>query len=180
VKRSTSGATSKKTTFLDETNHAAVSITFKEDDSSRWVSTLAPLTLLKEASKHAAKLNENRMLYNVSDTTKAAMVTPTTVNSGLQMGGDNVYNMEGLLGVDTSDVRKTDFDARARPCRGVGSILANSRGARKKAKPTRRRAPGDGVIEHLQHTYIHYHTHAHTHTGNQRNTCARACCNCIL
>ena len=181
AKRSTSGATANKTTFLDETNHAAVSLTPKEDDSSRWVSTLsAPLTLLKAASKHAAKLNENRMLYNVSDATKAAMVTPTTVNSGLQMGGDNVYNMEGLLGVDTSDVRKTDFDARARPCRGVGSILANSRGARKKAKPTRRRAPGDGVIEHLQHTYIHHHTHARTHTGNQRNTCPRACCNCIL
>jgi len=43
------------------------------------------------------------------------MVTPTTVNSGLQMGGDNVYNMEGLIGVDTYDVRKTDFDACARP-----------------------------------------------------------------
>ena len=69
AKRSTSGATSKKTTVSDETNHAAVSITFKDDDSSRWVSTLAPLTLLKAASKHAAKLNENRMLYNVSDAT---------------------------------------------------------------------------------------------------------------
>ena len=89
------------------------------------------------------------MLYNVSDATKAAMVTPTTVNSGLQMGGGNVYNMQGLMGVDTSDVRKTDFDACARPCRGVGSILTNSRGARKKTKPTRRRAPVDGVIEHL-------------------------------
>ena len=69
--------------------------------------------------------------------------------------------------VDASDVRKTDFDACARPCRGVGSILANSRGARKKAKPMRRRAPGDGVIEHLQHSYIHHHTHAHTHTHTQ-------------
>jgi len=91
-------------------------------------------------------------------------VTPTTVNSGLQMGGGNVYNIEGLMGVDTFDVRKTGFDACAHPCRGVGSILANSRGARKKAKPTRRRAPADGVIERLQHTYIHHHTHAHTHT----------------
>jgi len=107
AKRSTSGATAKKTTFSDETNHAAVSLTPKEDDSSRWVSTLAPLTLLKAASKHAAKLNENRMMYNFSDATKAAMVTPTTVNSGLQMGGGNVYNMEGLMGVDTSDIRKT-------------------------------------------------------------------------
>jgi len=108
AKQSTSGATAKKMTFSDETNHAAVSLTPKEDDSSRWVSTLAPLTLLKGASKHhdAAKLNENRMLYNVSDATKAAMVTLTTVNFGLQMGGDHVYNMEGLMGVDTSDVRK--------------------------------------------------------------------------
>jgi len=86
------------------------------------------------------------------------------------------------MGVDSSDVRKTDFDVCARPWRGVGSILANSRGARKKAKPTRRRVPGDGVIEHVQHTYIHHHTHthAHSHTGNQRKTCARAYFNCIL
>jgi len=138
------------------------------------VSTLAPLTLLKAASKHAAKLNENRMLYNVSDATKATMVTPTTVNSGLQMGGGNVYNMEGLMGVDTSDVRKTDFDACARPCRGVRSIWANSRRARKKAKPTRRRAPADGVIEHLQHTgYCHHILMCHTfhgkHTSKQCN-----------
>jgi len=71
AKRSTSGATAKKTTFSDETNHAAVSLTHKEDDSSRWVSTLAPLTLLKAANKHAAKLNKNKMLCNVSDATKA-------------------------------------------------------------------------------------------------------------
>jgi hypothetical protein len=32
AKRSNSGATAKKTTFLDETNHAAVSLTPKEDD----------------------------------------------------------------------------------------------------------------------------------------------------
>jgi len=51
-RRSNSGATAKKTTFSDETNHAAVSLTPMEDDSSRWVSTLAPLTLLKAASKH--------------------------------------------------------------------------------------------------------------------------------
>jgi len=107
AKRSNSGVTVKKTTSLDETNHATVSLTPTEDDSSRWVSTLAPLILLKEASKHAVKLNEHRILYNVSDVTKAAMVTPTTVNFGLQMGGGNVYSMEGLVGVDTSDVRKT-------------------------------------------------------------------------
>jgi len=80
AKRSTSGSTAKKTTFSDKTNHAAVSLTPKEDDSSRWGSTLAPLTLLQAASKHAAKLNENRMLYIVSDATKATMVTPTTVH----------------------------------------------------------------------------------------------------
>ena len=90
AKRSNSGATAKKMTSLDETNHAAVSLTPTEDDSSRWVSTLAPLTLPKAASKHAARLNKHRMLYNVSDATKAAMVTPTSVNFGLQMGGDNV------------------------------------------------------------------------------------------
>ena len=59
-----------------------------------------------------------------------------------------------------------DFDSCALPSRGVGSILANSHGARKKARlaSTRRREPADSVIEHLQHTYIHHHTHAHTHT----------------
>ena len=31
------------------------------------------------------------------------MVTPTSVKFGLQMGGDNVYNMEGLMGFDISD-----------------------------------------------------------------------------
>jgi len=49
----------------------AVSLLPYKEDSSQWVSALAPLTLLKAASKHAAKPNENRMLYNVSDTTKA-------------------------------------------------------------------------------------------------------------
>ena len=86
AKRSNSGTTAKKTTFSDETNHAPVSLLPKKQDSSQWVSTLVPLTLLAAASIHAAKLNENRMLYNVSDATKATMVTPTTVKSGLQMG----------------------------------------------------------------------------------------------
>ena len=90
TKRSNSGATPKKMAALDETNHAAVSLIPTEDDSTRWVSTLAPLTLLKAGSKHAVRLNEHRMLYTVSDATKAAMVTPTSVNFGLQMGGDNV------------------------------------------------------------------------------------------
>ena len=67
----------------------------KEDDSSRWVSTLAPLTFLKAASKHAVTLNENRMLYNVSDATKAAMVTPPILNFGLQKGGGQDESKEG-------------------------------------------------------------------------------------
>ena len=46
AKRSNSGVKA------DERNHAVVSLTPKEDDSSRWVSTLAPLTLLKTVSKH--------------------------------------------------------------------------------------------------------------------------------
>jgi len=71
AKQTNSGSAGKQTTFLDETNHAVVSLPPKKEDSSQWVSTLAPLTLLKAASKHAAKLNENRMLYNVSDATKA-------------------------------------------------------------------------------------------------------------
>jgi len=71
AKRTNSGSAGKKTTFLDETNHARVSLLPKKEDSSQWVSTLAPLTLLKVASKHAAKLTEIRMLYNVSDATKA-------------------------------------------------------------------------------------------------------------
>jgi len=59
-----------------------------------------------------------------------------------------------------------DFDSCTLPSRGVGSILANSSGARKKARlaSARRRARADSVIEHLQHTYIHHHTHAHTHS----------------
>ena len=71
AKRMNSGSAGKKTTFSDETNHAAVSLLPKREDSSQWVSTLAPLTLLTADSIHAAKLNENRMLYNVSDATKA-------------------------------------------------------------------------------------------------------------
>ena len=81
AKRSTSGATAMKTTYSDDTNHAVVSLTPKEDDPSWWVSTLAPLTLLKAASKHAAKLNENRMLYNVSDATKAQGLVNNTHHS---------------------------------------------------------------------------------------------------
>jgi len=85
MKRQNSGSAGKKTTSLDETNHAVVSLLPMEEDSSRCVSTLAPLTLLKAASKHAAKLNENRMLYNVSNATKAAMVSPTIVNFRLHI-----------------------------------------------------------------------------------------------
>jgi len=74
VKRTNSGSAVKKTTFLDETNHADVSLLPKKEDSSRWVSTLVPLTLFAAATIHATKLNENRMLYNVSDTTKTQIV----------------------------------------------------------------------------------------------------------
>ena len=59
AKRSNSGATAKKTTFLDETNHAAVSLTPKEDDSSRWVSTLAP-----QMPHHSSHSNENGVFCN--------------------------------------------------------------------------------------------------------------------
>jgi len=52
AKRANPGVTAKKTTFSDERNHAVVSLTPEEDDSSRWVSTLAPLSLLKAASKY--------------------------------------------------------------------------------------------------------------------------------
>jgi len=100
-KRTTSGFAGKKTTYLDEINHAVASLLPREDDSSRWVSTLAPLTFLKAASKHAVTLNENRMLYNVSDAPKAAMVTPPIVNFGLQKGGGKDDSKEGLMGVDT-------------------------------------------------------------------------------
>jgi len=87
AKRMTFGSAGKKTTYSEEINHAVASLLPKEDDSSWWVSTLASLTLLKVASKHAVTLNENRMLYNVSDSTKADMVTPPIVNFGLQKGG---------------------------------------------------------------------------------------------
>jgi len=73
AKRTYSGSAGKKTMFSDETNHATVSFLLKNfrEDSSQWVSTLAPLTLFKAASKHVANLNESRMLYNVTDATKA-------------------------------------------------------------------------------------------------------------
>jgi len=70
AKRTNSGSVGKKTTFSDETNHVAESLPPKKTDCSRWVSTLAPLTLLKGARKYVAKLNENRVLYDVSDVTK--------------------------------------------------------------------------------------------------------------
>ena len=53
------------------------------------VSTLAPHTLLKAASKHAAKLKENRMLYNVSDAIKAQI-------SGLLDSRDRRVSLRGL------------------------------------------------------------------------------------
>ena len=81
TKQSTSGTTAKKTTYSDETNHAVLSLAPKEDDPSWWVSFLAPLTLLEEASKHAAILNENRMLYNVSNATKAQGLVSNTHHS---------------------------------------------------------------------------------------------------
>jgi len=71
AKWTNSGSAGKKTTFSDEINHAAVSLLPKKEDCSQWVSTLAPLILLKAASKHVAKLNENKMMYNVSDATQA-------------------------------------------------------------------------------------------------------------
>jgi len=74
AKLTNSGSSVKKTTFSDETNHATVSLLPKKEDSSWWVSTLVPLTLLATASIHAAELNENRMLYNVSDATKVQIV----------------------------------------------------------------------------------------------------------
>ena len=101
AKRTTSGSASKKTTYSDEINHAVVSLLPKEDDSSRWVSTLAPLPFLKAARKHAVTLNENRMLYNVSDAPKTAMVTPSIVNFRLQKRGGKDDSKEGLIGVET-------------------------------------------------------------------------------
>ena len=75
AKRTNSGSTVKKRgTFSDETNHVPVSLLPTKEDSSQWVSTLVPLTLIAAASIHAAKLNENRMLYNVSDATKAQII----------------------------------------------------------------------------------------------------------
>ena len=70
VKRSNPGATAKKTTFSDERNHAVVSLTPKEDDSSWWVSTLVPLTLLKAAGKHVIIINKgpNRELLFEANT----------------------------------------------------------------------------------------------------------------
>ena len=75
TKRHDSGSVGKKKmTSSDETNHAVVSLLPKKEDSSWWVSTLVPLTLVMAASIHAAKLDENRMLYNVSDATKVQIL----------------------------------------------------------------------------------------------------------
>ena len=115
-KRTTSGSAGKKTTYLDEINHAVASLLPREDDSSRWVSTLAPLTFLKAASKHAVTLNENRMLYNISDAPKAAMVTPPIVNFGLQKGGGKDDSKEGLMGVDTLRAKNIRFNGDSMPC----------------------------------------------------------------
>jgi len=71
AKRTNSGSAGKKTTFSDETNHADVSLLPEKEHDNQLVCTLAPLTLLKAASKHAEKLNENRMMYNVSDAIQA-------------------------------------------------------------------------------------------------------------
>jgi len=73
-KRSNSGATANKTTSLDETNHAAVSLTPTEDDSRWWVSTLAPLTLLKAASKHAVKAKYHTTVVNPTQMECSAMI----------------------------------------------------------------------------------------------------------
>ena len=110
AKRTTSGSVCKKTTYSDEINHVVASLLSKEDDSSRWVSNLAPLTLLKAASKHATTLNENRMLYNVSDATKAAMVTPSIVNFRLQKGGGKENRKMGP---------RTSFNGDSMPCLNV-------------------------------------------------------------
>jgi len=101
AKRTTSGSAGKNTTYSDEINHVVASLLPKEDDSSRWVSTLAPLTFLKAASKHAVTFNENRMLYNVSNAPKAAMVTPLIVNFRLQKGGGKEDRKEGRMWVNT-------------------------------------------------------------------------------
>ena len=74
AKQTNSGSAVKKTTFSDETHHATVSLLPKKQDSSQWVSTLVPLALLTAAGNHAAKLNENRMLYNDSDMTKVQIM----------------------------------------------------------------------------------------------------------
>jgi len=81
-----SGSAGKKTTFSDETNHAAVSLLPKKEDSSLGVFTLTPLALLKAVNKHAAKLNENRMLCNVvikKDPNKGLLFDP---NKGSNLG----------------------------------------------------------------------------------------------
>jgi len=90
AKRTNSGSVGKKTTFSDETHHAAVSLLPKKRDNvvywktngkinndlqkktdyNWWFPTLAPLTLLEAVRKYVAKLNENRMLYNVNNATK--------------------------------------------------------------------------------------------------------------
>jgi len=59
---------------VNKTKKHATSLRPKKEDSSRWVSTLVPPTLLPVDSNHAAKLNKNRMLYNVSDATKVQIM----------------------------------------------------------------------------------------------------------
>ena len=68
---------SKKTTFAEDVNHATVQPPPLEEAAGNvdgWGFTLVPLTLLKAASRHADKLNNDRMSYHVRDATKVVMV----------------------------------------------------------------------------------------------------------
>ena len=72
---------SKKTTFTEDVKHATAQppplgplLEEVARNVDGWGSTLVPLTLLKAGSRHADKLNNDRMSYYVRDATKVIMV----------------------------------------------------------------------------------------------------------
>ena len=72
---------SKKTKFTEDVKHATAQppplgplLEEVAGNVDVWGSTLVPLTLFKTASRHADKLNNDRMSYYVRDATKVIMV----------------------------------------------------------------------------------------------------------
>jgi len=135
------------------------------------------IILKKDTHKY---INRTLIHHTVEDGTSRHDLSQGRGERGRAWSGDRHDRGKNIgavtTGPDFRGFRLGLILTRARPSREVGSILMDSRGSRKKDiwACTRRRAPADGVIEHLQHTHIPQHTRTHAHTVDQRNTRARA------